>query len=247
MINVRKFKFLRRKSIIGWLLRLPFNLISDNAVIKIPFGPLSGIKWIKGSHNLSVLLGTYERSQSRKFREASEGIQVFWDVGAHAGYYSLLFRSINHAGKVFAFEPMAKNATFFRRHMELNSVEGVRLVEKAVSDRDGILRFSSGKTSVAGKLSVDGDNEVEVVRISRLISDRIVELPQLIKMDIEGEEYKVLQDLIEWLKIHKPKMFLSTHGENIHKSCVALLSSIGYTISPLDSNDLSSCREMYAF
>lgn len=245
-MNVRKFRFLRRKSLLGKVLRLPFKIIPNKSVLPILWGPLHGKKWIKGSHNLSILLGTYERNQTRFFQENAVGINVFWDLGAHVGYYSLLFRTSNASGKIVAFEPLPSNGELFNEHMKMNSVSDYNLYQFAVSDKQGGLSFNKGKNSVAGKLSMGGDIKVKVVQLSDWLSRGLIEVPQLIKMDIEGEETKVLRDLKLMLTEFKPKIFLSTHGDEVHRNCVQQLLELGYSLTPLDANDLKKCRELLA-
>lgn len=244
--NLRRVKFLTRKSFIGRFLRMPFRMIPEDAVVRILSGPLFGMRWIKGSHNLSVLIGSYERKQTAKFCELARNAGVLWDLGAHVGYYSMLFQKVNPSAKVYAFEPSPRNATLFRRHMELNNLQKAVLIEKAVSDTAGLLSFDSGSSTVAGKLSSHGDQNVEVVRIAELLTYGELEVPQLIKMDIEGEEFKVLHDIWPVVSHQRPKILLSTHGAAVHKSCVNFLRDAGYTITPLDAHGLMTCRELIA-
>jgi len=246
-MNVRKIEMLRRKSWFGKLLRFPFRLIPATAVLPIISGPLLGKSWIKGSHNLSVLLGTYERVQTAAFSRAAQSASVFWDLGAHVGYYSLLFRKANPSGKIIAFEPVSHNCELFVKHMALNNVNHYNLHQRGVSDREGTLSFDSGKTTVAGRLSAKGNTSVEVITLSNWLSNRSIDMPQLIKMDIEGEEHKVLVDIRPMLESNKPSIFLSTHSEQLHHACLELLTQCGYSFRPLDTQDLTTCRELMAY
>ncbi len=246
-MNVRKIGILRKNAVLGKFLRLPFRLIPGKAILQIISGPLRGQRWIKGSHNLSVILGTYERVQSREFMRSTENVGVFWDLGAHVGYYSLLFRAGNPLGEIVAFEPAEKNAKLFCQHMDLNNVTEFAQYTVAVSDQPGMLSFSKGKTSVAGRLKENGDYQVEVIRLSDWLAQNKIKAPQLIKMDIEGEEYKVLEDIKSILKDHKPRIFLSTHGREVHRACINLLKELNYSFKPLDAIDLDSCGEVLVF
>ena len=104
-MNIRHIKFLRNKSLFGKIIRLPTKLIPASAILPILSGNLRGKKWIKGAHNVSVVLGTYERKQSNEFTTFCKGSKSFWDLGAHVGYYTLLYHFHNSGGKIFAFEP----------------------------------------------------------------------------------------------------------------------------------------------
>jgi len=245
MINIRKIKFLRRKSIFGKLIRLPFKLIPAQATLTIFAGPLKGRKWIKGSHNISVWLGRYEIKQTKLFVQESKQKKVLWDLGAHVGYYSLLFKSQNEDSKVYAFEPVLKNVKLLQNHLTMNSIEGVAVFQKAVSNELGTLKFNSSRTSVAGKLHIEGDIEVEVIKLSFFLENETIASPDIIKMDIEGEELKVLKDLQLLLARQKPIIFLSTHGKDVHDQCCVFLKSIGYDLLPLDADNLAQSREIF--
>lgn len=246
-MNIRHFKFLRSKSTFGKILRLPFKLIPHHTVLPILTGTLRGKKFIKGSHNISINLGTYERKQSDLFINFCKNSKVFWDLGAHVGYYTLLYHAVNPEGKTYAFEPSDVNAQLFQRHMKLNNIQHYQLMEAAVSDKEGMLSFKRTRTTVAGKLSDDGDVKVSVVRLSKLVESKSIELPDLVKMDIEGAELQVLRDMQSYFAQHKPTLFVSTHGKDVHTGCVSLLREMGYKLKPIDKKDLDASREILAF
>ncbi|MEO8414734.1 MAG: FkbM family methyltransferase [Ginsengibacter sp.] len=245
-MNIRHIKFLRRKSIFGKLLRLPIRLIPDNTVLKIFSGLLKGKKFIKGSHNISIAIGTYERKQSERFASYCAASNCFWDLGAHVGYYTLLYNSQNPEGKTFAFEPSEANAKLYHRHMELNQIKNYQLFQAAVSNKEGILSFNKTRSTVAGKLDETGDTKVKAMQLSKFIEKNEFAVPGLVKMDIEGGEENALLDVKEIFMKTKPVLFLSTHGKQVHLNCIRLLTEMGYNLEPLDKPNLNDCREILA-
>lgn len=245
-MNIRHIKILRNKSLFGKIIRLPLRLIPDNKVLSILSGSLKSYKFIKGSHNFSVILGTYERKQSAKFAEYCSNSSNFWDLGAHVGYYSMLYHSKNPTGKISAFEPSEVNTGLFKKHMGLNNISTYQLFEAAVSDKEGMLSFKRTRTTVAGKLDDHGEIKVKVVKLSTMVERGELIIPDLVKMDIEGAEVNVLRDMKDIFSRKKPVLFVSTHGKKVHQDCVALLQSVGYQLTPLDTNDLASSREILA-
>jgi len=72
-------------------------------------GPLRGKKWIVGSQRHAFWLGGYEPHLQRLIaREVKPG-EIFYDVGANVGFYSLLASVLVGPGKVFAFEQLPAN------------------------------------------------------------------------------------------------------------------------------------------
>lgn len=247
MINFRRVKVLRRKSLLGKLLRIPFDLIPAKSIIPIQRGPLKNKKWIKGSHNVSILLGIYESKQTQVFIKFAQNTNTFWDLGCHAGYYSLLYNSASPTGKIFAFEPLQETVNIYKRHMSLNKINNSIVFPVAVSDNNGFFKFKKTSSSVAGKLDDFGEITVKVIKLSEFVSEQNITDPDIIKMDIEGAEVVVLNDLKLLLKRKMPSLFISTHGAKLHHDSIALLEEIGYHLSPLDSNDIQTCKEFVAY
>lgn len=241
MLNLRKHNFLRSTSLLGKLLRLPFEIVPDKVIIPILAGPLKGKKWIAGAHNKSLWLGTYERKQSSIFVQRCKGSKIFLDLGAHAGYYTLLYKSVNKKSKVYSFEPVEENHNNLKKHIDINSLTEIFTFKYAVADTEGVLSFARGN-SVGGKLCATGDMEVTAVKLSRLLKEGVIPFPDLIKIDIEGAEYKVLKDLKAFLIEKKPLIFLSTHSREVRYACLELVTSLDYKIVPLDDN-MEKARE----
>ncbi|MDZ4750243.1 MAG: hypothetical protein SGI87_01420, partial [Flavobacteriales bacterium] len=59
-------------------------------------------------------------------------------------------------------------------------------------------------------------------------------------------EYMVLQGAMQTLKIHKPLIFLATHGHEVHAQCLHFLRDIGYNIKSLDDRLVENTDELFA-
>jgi FkbM family methyltransferase len=90
-----------------------------------------------------------------------------------------------------AFEPAPETFRMLKRNVERNDLKGVVLYNKALSDKEGELMFY-GDLSEGSSLFREGKGAiVDVVRLSPFIKREI----DLLKMDIEGAEEKVLNEL----------------------------------------------------
>jgi len=164
----------------------------------IPFpilcGRLKGKLWILGcsSKIFRFLTTTYESPVTHLFENIVKEGDVIYDIGAHVGYFTLLFSVlVGNKGKVVAFEPNKKNLEILKRHLKINRCKNVIVVDKAVSDKTGITFFDTGDGSWTGKISLTGEYEVEVVKLDDFISKNLI--PSVIKIDVEGEELNVLR------------------------------------------------------
>lgn len=134
--------------------------------------------------------------------------EVFVDCGGYDGDTAQAFREalkrqgISTYKKIISFEPDPKQ---FKKMQELG-LERHHCVQKGVSDKEGVLYFSSASTS--GRIKDNGDIKIEVDTIDHVCEDSDV---TMIKMDIEGSELSAL------------------HGaENVIKRCHPLLAICVY-------------------
>ena len=118
------FTKIQKDTFLGTLLRLPLRLLPRKITFPILQGPNKGYKWIVRAGIHSCWLGCYEAFKQKAivsiFEKHCGKIKVVYDIGAHAGFYSLLFsRLLNKEGKVFAFEPDVENFHFLEKHLSL--------------------------------------------------------------------------------------------------------------------------------
>ncbi|MGD0806850.1 MAG: FkbM family methyltransferase [Anaerolineales bacterium] len=234
-------------SLIGRLLRLPLRLIPRQTVVPILQGPLRGKKWIVGSGNHGYWLGSYELGKRALFVKTIPPGGVVYDLGANVGYYTLLSAVLaGPRGRVFAFEPLPRNLEFLRRHLSLNRIDNATVIEAAVTDRGGTVRFEEDASTSKGRIGAQGSLEVRSVALDELVARERMPRPDLLKIDIEGGEFLALQGARRILTESHPVIFLSTHSGKVHKECLAFLELLGYRIVPIDRRPVDRSRDVLA-
>lgn len=219
-------------SLIDRAIRSPLRLVPRDAVLRVLSGPLRGRRWIAGAATHGCWLGTYERFGQRIFVEHVSPGGVVYDVGANAGFFTLLASMLaGPSGAVYAFEPMERNLRYIHEHLRLNRTENVHVVPMAVSDRIGPVRFASAHNPAMGGLSASGEIEVQSTTLDELAST--IAPPSFIKMDIEGAEHAALSGAVKLLRRAHPVILLSEHGWEQHERCGRLLESLGYELKLL--------------
>ena len=190
---VMNFSNIGRGTLLGRVLRWPLSLIPANARLPIVQGPLRGHRWIAGSSNHGCWLGSYENDQQEILKSRLKEGDVVFDIGAHVGFYTLLSsRLVGHRGRVVAFEPVPENLAFLEKHLAINSISNVDIIEAAVSDRDGQVGLSSGPSSSMWHFDARGVLNVRAHCLDELVLNAKLPAPDLIKMDIEGAELLAL-------------------------------------------------------
>ena len=115
--------------------------------------------------------------------------EVVADVGAYIGDSLLLFYENLSLDKVYCFEPDRNNLEKLHKVKSRFADVEVEIIEAGAWSITGELTFLADKVlSETSKLSADGENVVNVVRLDDVITDHVT----YIKMDIEGSEYEAL-------------------------------------------------------
>ena len=230
---------IKRSSVAGRLLRIPLSLIPAGMVMPILQGPLSGRRWIVGSGVHGYWLGSYEFQKQKMFAESAATARVIWDIGAHVGFYTLLASiSLGQRGRVFAFEPSPRNLAFINDHLRLNRCSNVEVCPFAVSDRNGTMPFEEGPGSSMGRIGDHGSLNVQVIALDDLVDAGAIEPPDLVKIDVEGEEVRALHGAERVLTTARPAIFLATHSPDLHRTCVEWLEARNYRLTPLGEDEI---------
>lgn len=167
-----------------------------------------------------------------------------FDVGAHIGYYTLLFsRLVGPEGRVVAFEPSPRNLPVLRWHVARNGCANVQVEAVAVSDETGAARFAAGTGSGTGRLAESGTVEVRTIRLDDYV-DAGGPMPDVLKIDVEGAELAVLRGAVGVLRDARPAILLSTHGADVHRACIGLLREHGYELTPVLGGDVERAPEL---
>jgi FkbM family methyltransferase len=218
----------------------------EGSVVKIKSGYLAGYKW-KRSHLYvnGYWLGIYELAiQQCLIRELRPG-DVFYDVGANAGFFSLLgTKSVGEKGHVFAFEPLQENIETARTQFELNKVTNCDLVPMAVSDHEGEVEFCEGKdTSTAHLKRPDTESAVSSIVLTITLDEfaKSRPAPNFIKIDVEGAEIMVLEGARGVLhSAHAPKVLIEFHSDDLANKGCYLFEEAEYRLFTLDRVSVDS-------
>ena len=148
--------------------------------------------------------------------------QVFVDVGANVGLYTVLAAQlVGRTGKVFAFEPHAVNFGSLMENIALNGLEEACVpISTALSNEPGFLPFHYASLTAGSSMSqlglkVDPDGrEVDkgvaelkaATSLDYLVANGAVSSPHHIKIDVDGIEACIVDGMREILTGETPPL-----------------------------------------
>ena len=174
-----------------------------------------------------------EKDEIEHFRQVIRGAKVFVDVGASLGQYACLANEVMLAGEIFCLEadPLRFNRlTELCRQWQAKSRNRLTPCLAAVCERDGSTPFFVANANVSGGLFLERETEsvardyawqkieVPCVRLDTLLAGKI---PDLVKIDVEGAECRVLDGAERLIAQRKTRFFVEVHpwGDSPYHKC----------------------------
>jgi len=210
----------------GNFLRTLLYRIPYQGYIPILQGEARGMLWKRSSGDEGYWLGTYEIWKQKALSPLLLKGSVLYDIGAYAGFFSLL--GCKKGATVYAFEPEAHNLELLREHLKKNKCNAT-VMDFAVSDRDGTEKFEMHESRTSHHLSEKGNIEVRCRSIDSLVKE--IPPPTVIKIDAEGAERKILIGAKETITKYKPIILV----EGTKESFEDLL--LNYTFTEIHQNE----------
>lgn len=225
----------------------------EGKIYEITRGPMAGMRWRRRNClPFWYHLGVYEPETSRFIADHLRPGDTFWDLGANAGYHTLMAaRAVGPTGRVVAVEPDPGTCDILREQVELNGFANCAIVQAAVSDRVGSTRLVRRASDPRGNALEQIDNpaidnkEGDLIDVPTLTLDDLSgrhSLPRLIKMDIEGAEVLALPGGRTFLSSpERPeRLLVAVHGQEARDFCHDFLQDLGYRLEPAPELDAHS-------
>lgn len=156
--------------------------------------------------------GTFEADELSLLAHHLESADVFVDIGANVGYFTLLARSM---GKhVVAIEPLVANLRLLYANLKANGwMEGVEVYPVGLSDKPGLRSLYGSRTDASLVPGWSGASEafqqtIPVTTLDTILGDRFVDRRVVIKMDVEGAEYDTLKGALKTLRVAPRPLWL---------------------------------------
>jgi len=167
---------------------------------------------------------------------------IIVDVGANLGWFSLELKHTNSSSTVYAFEPQKSLFYAFCGSVALNCYTKMHLFNMALGNKNDTIDipvFDYSITSNFGGVEIDPDKKhkeyigqsatlFEPVLLCTLDSFNFSKL-DLLKIDVEGMETKVLEGAVETIKRCKPIIFIEFLKSDVNV-LTTQIQKLGYEI-----------------
>src|SRR5215469_10067469 len=183
--------------------------------------------------------GTHEPAAQDLMRRLIAEGTVFYDVGAHIGFFSLPAARI--AARVIAFEPDPENAERLRAHVVRNHLDQkIEVVEAALwSDTTPSITFRTGIPRSQGGVAAENHQPVlakgALIQVAATTLDNFVSTgvpaPQVIKVDVEGAASEVLMGALETIRTSRPTLIIEVHTSFEYDGVLHFLEPLSYDVA----------------
>lgn len=156
-----------------------------------------------------------ERYEARMVQRVLDPGEVFWDIGANIGYFTLLAASVlGNTGQVVAFEPGSAAYRCLQENIALNPYRHITSLQLAVTDQAGeaVLyqagELADGGASLYGSGSEPVQETVKAITLDDLGREMALRPPDFLKIDVEGAELSVLRGAAGLIAAARPLILL---------------------------------------
>lgn len=176
---------------------------------------------------------------------------TFLDVGAHYGYFSLLAsKLVGKQGSIYSFE--ASPTTYGILQKNKLDIDNITAFNLAVSDTNSYLTFYEFPNLYSEYNTLDVEQfknedwfrdykpkeiKIETIPLDHFLIEEKIK-PRIIKIDVEGAEFKVINGMEKYLSNNAPIIvmeYLSSERENTgHIMADKLLKSLGFQSFSID-------------
>jgi FkbM family methyltransferase len=175
-------------------------------------------------------------------RLVSPGAVVF-DVGANIGAHTLtLSRLVGAQGRVIAIEPCPPVLNKLHKNLNDNQVRNVTVLPIGASNQSGTAQLfwrdndtNEGQATFWPNEATNVQYEVGTATLDELVREQQLPTVNLIKIDVQGAEFQVLQGAQQTLHTFKPALIFE-YDWNWESSAItfvdvqAFLVQFGYTL-----------------
>ena len=178
--------------------------------VKVRCGPARGgvihTTYRSGSR---MIFGLYEIEVAPYLRRYVQSGDHCYDIGAADGYYAVAFARLAAPGRVYCFD------------MDDQAAEGLRTLATHNAHLGSTI---SAHGLRVGAVPID-DTQTS---LDALVYEQAWPRPNVVKLDVEGDELNVLRGGERLLRESRPLLIIEVHSTTLEADCQSFLHNLGY-------------------
>ena len=155
---------------------------------------------------------------------------IFWDIGANIGLYSIYNALKNKSSTTISFEPSTSNLRCLSRNISINNLENkVKIFTTPITNIENkFFLMNESHFTEGGALNTFGQNynfegkkfdpemkyQLLGTTVNYLLDNQILDVPDYIKIDVDGIEHLILEGSNKYLKNKKIKSIIVEINKN---------------------------------
>lgn len=219
-----KYSFKKKLRILCTGTRINFKFLFFSKLFKLKKEKIFGFKI--DAFDYETLMSLFEEIFYRNEYLFDSKIKnpVIFDCGANIGVATIFFKWLYPESEIYAFEPDKKTFEILSKNVSQNKLRNIHLFNNAISDRNGKIDFYID-SKIPGSLIMSTKKErllkdkdkviVNCLSLSDLIKDKDISHIDFLKMDIEGSEKEVIEDLDKKKQLKKIAKFIIEYHHKI--------------------------------
>jgi FkbM family methyltransferase len=175
---------------------------------------------------------------------------IFFDIGANIGVYSLYSAKL-YKNRVFAFEPQYKNNVLLEKNIQINKLENfISVIPNPIYSKNKLDFLFSDEDNLSGSASTTFIEKKNLKNskpkkrlvlsftIDFLVEKFLIPKPNLIKIDVDGNEHEVIKGAIKTINSLNCKSILIETFYKTEKQTKSILEKNFYLHSDSGINKI---------
>ncbi len=199
------------------------------------------------------------------FKAINNKTIIFWDIGANIGLYSIYAAQKIDNIKIYSFEPSTSNLRVLSRNIFLNNLnKKISISQFPLTSKKNVFldmnesEFIEGwsMSSFGTKKGYDGE-EIKVKQkyrifgtsIDNLVENEVIELPNYVKIDVDGIEDLILEGANKILSNETLKSLSIELNENYkyqYNKIIGLMENFGFSLKQKKHDPIYDDNEKFS-
>ena len=216
-VKKKDIRFFKNNLIYYLFFRICRKFLNHDIIVNIfNFKVYASYKKNKTSHALLRKCGFDDVTELNIINKISQSKEIlFLDCGSNYGFYSLYAASLNNKNFVIGFEASLNTCEAYKKNIELNNFKNVDLIQCALSNENNeSLEFFESENDWESSISHENFNLKAKKKVLTKTLDHVLKNKEfegknlIIKLDIEGNEFKALEGASKTIEDYSPVLII---------------------------------------